>query len=168
MRIWSQAELVDLGSKVNEADLHVINYSHLRVVGDAVAATTFFDDNLLPDMGSAPPDARTPLAGAGNYPGASGFYEQRQVYGGSTNSPDTSYYTRTGNFDSFSVSAPIQADDASAFRTPRVIREVSRLGSAPAVGRFAFTHAALHLAVVVVKAGGTGCVSHAVLRMVVR
>ena len=94
-------------------------------LGDAVAATTFFDDNLLPDMGSAPPDARTPLAGAGNYPGASGFYEQRQVYGGSTNSPDTSYYTRTGNFDSFSVSAPIQADDAiTATLTASEVNEI--------------------------------------------
>jgi len=81
-------------------------------LGDAVGATTFFDDNLSPDMGTAPPDARTPLAGAGNYPGTSGFFEQRQVFGGSTDAPDTSYYTRTGNFDSFSVSTPIQADDA--------------------------------------------------------
>lgn len=81
-------------------------------LGDAVGATTFFDDNLSPDMGTAPPDARTPLAGAGNYPGTSGFFEQREVYGGSTNAPDTSFYTRTGNFDSFSVSSPIQADDA--------------------------------------------------------
>lgn len=36
VRIWSQSELVDLGSKVNDADLHVINYSHLRVLGEAV------------------------------------------------------------------------------------------------------------------------------------
>lgn len=81
------------------------------LIGESTT-TSFLDDNLAPDLSIAPPEARDPLSGAGNYPGCSAYFEQRQVFGGSVNNPDTSYYTRIGNFNSFSVSSPIQDDDA--------------------------------------------------------
>jgi len=93
-------------------------YSLYRSVGGVFGligesdTTSFLDDNLAPDLGIAPPEARDPLTGSGNYPGCSAYFEQRQVFGGSVDNPDTSYYTRTGNFNSFSVSSPIQDDDA--------------------------------------------------------
>ncbi len=72
---------------------------------------SFLDDNFAPDLSTSPPRARTPISASGDYPGTSAYYEQRQVMGGSTNSPDTSYYTRIGDYDSFSQASPIQDDD---------------------------------------------------------
>lgn len=80
-------------------------------IGDT-ETETFEDDNLAADLDIGPPSARNPFRGAGNYPGTSSYFEQRQVFGGTTNKPDTSYYTQTGNHGNLSVSSPTQADDA--------------------------------------------------------
>jgi hypothetical protein len=44
-----------------------------------------------------------PFLSAGNYPRACGFYEQRLVYGGSTNSPATLYFSRSALPNDFSL-----------------------------------------------------------------
>lgn len=64
------------------------------------------------DLSVGPPRARNPFFTSGNYPGASSYHEQRQMYGGTTDDPDTSFYSQTGNRLNMSVSTPIQADDA--------------------------------------------------------
>ena len=74
--------------------------------------TTFIDDNLASDLTISPPRARNPFTGTGNFPATSGYYEQRQLYGGSTNKPDTWYASQTGLRLNMSVSTPLQADDA--------------------------------------------------------
>jgi len=76
------------------------------------ADVSFEDDNIAPDLDVSPPRARNPFLLADSYPGASTYFEQRQVYGGSTEAPDTSYYSQTGNRKNMSTSEPIQADDA--------------------------------------------------------
>jgi hypothetical protein len=74
--------------------------------------TTFTDNNIAVDLDLTPPRARNPFRVAGDYPGAVSYFEQRRVFGGSTNKPDTSYYSKTGNHSNFSVSSPSQSDDA--------------------------------------------------------
>ena len=74
--------------------------------------TSFTDDGKTPDFDNGPPQVREPLQGAGNYPAAVSFYEQRRVFGRTNNKPDTSFYTQVGNFKNLSVSNPVQADDA--------------------------------------------------------
>jgi hypothetical protein len=44
--------------------------------------------------------------------GAVSYYEQRRVFAGSINEPDTKRYTRTGNTNNFGLSSPLQDDDA--------------------------------------------------------
>lgn len=64
------------------------------------------------DLTIGPPRARNPFLASGTFPGASGYYQQRQQYGGSTDNPDTTYHSQTGNRLNMSVSTPTQADDA--------------------------------------------------------
>lgn len=81
------------------------------LIGEATG-TSFEDDNMDPDTSVSPPTSRNPFRGSGNYPGASSYFEQRQVYGGSTNAPDTSEYSQTGGYNNFTRSSPIRDDDA--------------------------------------------------------
>lgn len=76
---------------------------------------TYTDDTTaetLTDLDDQPPQARNPFRIEDSYPGAVGYYQQRRVFGGSVDKPDTSYYSQTGNQSNFSISRPLQADDA--------------------------------------------------------
>ena len=73
---------------------------------------TFTDDNIEPDTSLTPPRYVEVFNKAGDYPQAVGYYEQRRVFGGSTNEPDTSRYSVTGNHSNFTKSIPIQSDDS--------------------------------------------------------
>ena len=73
---------------------------------------SFIDQNIIPDLAVSPPVTRDPLTGASNRPRASGYYEQRQVYGGSANKPDTNEFSKTGSRKNMSRSFPLQDDDA--------------------------------------------------------
>ena len=73
---------------------------------------TFKDANISPDVALTPPAQRDPFDGTDEAPGVVGFYEQRQVYGGSLTAPDTTNYSQVGRFKNFSRSNPGQADDA--------------------------------------------------------
>lgn len=74
--------------------------------------TSFLDSNIAPDSTIGPPSFRQPFSDAGDQPGAVGFYEQRRVFGGSLNEPDTSKFSQIASFDNFNKSTPIQEDDA--------------------------------------------------------
>ena len=87
--------------------------------------TTFTDYNLAVNLSISPPRARNPFFGVGNYPGTVSYFEQRRVFGGSTNSPDTSWYSKTGSYNNFTSSSPIQADDAiTASLVARQVNEI--------------------------------------------
>lgn len=87
--------------------------------------TSFVDSNIAADLDLSPPTARNPFDGAGNYPGTASYYEQRRVFGGSVDAPDTSEYSQTGNQSNFSVSSPSQADDAiTATLAARQVNEI--------------------------------------------
>ena len=78
--------------------------------------TTFTDNNIGPDMGITPPIIDTVFASAGNYPGAVSYFEQRRVFAGTTNAPQTMWMTRTGTESDISYHIPIQDTDRIAFR----------------------------------------------------
>src|SRR3990167_3419315 len=75
-------------------------------------AVTFEDDNLAPDTSITPPIFNNPLSLTDDTPGTSNYFEQRQVYGGSINSPDTAFYSRVGDRTNHSAASPAAADDA--------------------------------------------------------
>lgn len=74
--------------------------------------TSFTDRNIIATKTDTPPSGLDPFVGAGNYPGAVGYYQQRKVYGGTLNRPQTSYFSRTGVFNNFGYSTPSKDDDA--------------------------------------------------------
>ena len=89
---------------------------------------TFTDNTTaetLTDLTVTPPTARNPFRVAGEFPAAVGFFQQRRVFGGSTNKPDTSDYSQTGNQSNFTFSNPTQADDA--FRATLSSRQVNQI-----------------------------------------
>ena len=74
---------------------------------------TFTDDgSKTPDLLSTPPRIREPFKGIDNAPGAVGYWEQRRIFGGSNNLPDTSDFSRTGDQSNFTTSTPAKGDDA--------------------------------------------------------
>lgn len=79
--------------------------------GRSVGAA-FTDRNILAIKTDTPPSGLDPFVGAGNFPGAVGYYQQRKVYGGTLNRPQTSYFSRTGVFNNFGYSTPSKDDDA--------------------------------------------------------
>lgn len=100
-----------------------IKYNVYRAKGDAgtfgfLAETqelSFTDDSTAlqeTDLALKPPTERNPFRVAGEYPAAVGYFQQRRLFGGSTNLPDTTDYSQTGNQNNFTFSDPIRADDA--------------------------------------------------------
>lgn len=86
---------------------------------------TFFDNNISPTKTDTPPNGNNPFVGAGNYPGAVGYYQQRMVYAGSNNNPQTVWMSKTGNFRNFGYSTPVKDDDSITFTI--AAREVNRI-----------------------------------------
>ncbi len=78
--------------------------------------TSFTDDNIAPDMGTTPPIRDTVFSSANNYPGAVSYFEQRRVFAGTNNSPQTMWMTRTGTESDMSYSLPIKDTDRISFR----------------------------------------------------
>ena len=95
--------------------------------------TTFNDNNSVdPDFADTPPAARNPFSGAGNFPAVSGYFQQRQLYANTTNEPETVQASRSANFKNFTVSQPLQDDDALTFpirgRYVNAVRHILDLG----------------------------------------
>jgi hypothetical protein len=77
---------------------------------------TLDDFNITPDMSMTPPMVNTPFSGAGEYPGAVGYFEQRRCFAGSTNSPQTLWATRSGTEKNLGYSIPTRDDDSITAR----------------------------------------------------
>lgn len=77
--------------------------------------TTFTDQNITSVKTDTPPNGNDPFVGAGNYPGAVGYYQQRLVFAGSNNNPQTVWMSKTGLFKNFGYSVPSKDDDAITF-----------------------------------------------------
>lgn len=80
-------------------------------------ATTlaFEDQNFTAVKTDSPPNGNDPFVGAGNYPGAVGYYQQRLVFAGSDNNPQTVWMSKTGLFKNFGFSIPSKDDDSITF-----------------------------------------------------
>jgi hypothetical protein len=86
-------------------------------IGDT-EAVFFTDNNITPDMSISPPSARNPFNAANDYPGAVSYYQQRRVFGGTNNDPDTSFYSQVASYANMSSSTPGQDDDAITATLP--------------------------------------------------
>lgn len=80
------------------------------------ASTSIIDDNINPDMSTSPPNYDTVFDGANKYPGAVSYFEQRRVFAGTNNDPQTIWMTRSGTESNMSYSLPTRDDDRIKFR----------------------------------------------------
>lgn len=80
------------------------------------AGTSIIDDNISPDMSVSPPKYDSVFGSSGNYPGAVSYFEQRRVFAGTTNDPQTIWMTKSGTESNMSYSLPIRDDDRIKFR----------------------------------------------------
>ncbi len=82
-------------------------------IGQTDSATAgFVDNNITPDVSTVPPEAQTPFTGAGNYPGAVSYFEQRRCFAGTTNKPQNLWLTRSATESNMNYSIPTQDNDA--------------------------------------------------------
>ena len=86
---------------------------------------SFVDDNISADMSQSPPSGANPFAGAGNYPAAVSYYEQRRAFAATLNRPQTIWMTRSGTETNLTQSIPTRDDDAVIFRI--AAREVNAI-----------------------------------------
>lgn len=73
---------------------------------------SFIDNNIFPTKSDTPPTGVDPFVGAGNYPRAVSYYQQRLVYASTINRPQTLWFSKTGVFMNFGYSIPQKDDDA--------------------------------------------------------
>lgn len=76
------------------------------------ATASFNDTGIAPDYSKYPPSWRHPFSKAGDFPSVGAYFQQRMWFGGTINSPDTLYSSRTINLNNFMVSIPSRDDDA--------------------------------------------------------
>lgn len=75
------------------------------------------DDNILPDTTQSPPEDIIALnSGAGDYPGASAYFEQRRWFAGTTDKPQVLFATRTGTETNLTSSLPNRDADGMEVR----------------------------------------------------
>ena len=74
------------------------------------------DNNIAPDFSRTPPVYDNPFSGSDNFPGAVSYFEQRRVFAGTNNDPQTIYMTKSGTESNMSFSLPIRDDDRIKFR----------------------------------------------------
>lgn len=75
----------------------------------------FRDTGILPDFTKTPPVTRDPFSGADNKPAIVNYIQQRRVFGRSNNQPQTNWLSKSADHDNFTISYPLQEDDAVTF-----------------------------------------------------
>ncbi|SEB24797.1 hypothetical protein [Paraburkholderia sartisoli] len=78
--------------------------------------TSIVDNNISPDTGTTPPELTNPFSGAGNFPGAVSYEQQRRVFASTVKLPQNMWMTRTGTESNLSASTPSRDTDALTFR----------------------------------------------------
>ncbi|MDM0072080.1 hypothetical protein [Variovorax sp. J31P207] len=96
-------------------------------IGRANADCTFLDDNIVPDTATTPPIQLNPFNGDGNYPRAVSYHQQRRVFAGTINEPQTMWMTRSGTERNLGYSFPSRDDDTVVLRV--VSREANTIRS---------------------------------------
>lgn len=88
---------------------------------------------VTPDLGKTPPIFDAVFDAAGDYPGAVSYYEQRRIFAGTDNAPQTLWGTRSGTESAMTYSLPLLDDDRIkvrvAAREANTIRHAVPLGT---------------------------------------
>jgi hypothetical protein len=84
-------------------------------IGKATEQETFNDVGFAPDFTRTPPVQRDPFSGEYDKPEMSVIYQQRRVFAYTDNNPAGVEMSRTGFRSNFTMSSPLQDDDAISF-----------------------------------------------------
>jgi len=84
-------------------------------VTPAVGTVQFNDTGFTPDTAFQPPVYAEPFRFPGDYPSVPAYHQQRLFLASTTNNPETVWASRVGRFNDFSISSPLQDDDALEF-----------------------------------------------------
>lgn len=79
------------------------------------SASSFVDTGFTPDTVDTPPITRNPFGSSDNYPSAVGYIQQRLGFADTNNDPEKVFLSKTGFYKNFTISSPIQDDDAVTF-----------------------------------------------------
>ena len=82
----------------------------------STTALSFVDNNIAPDMSITPGTLFGVFAGAGNFPSAVCYFQQRKFYAGTLNAPQNCWGSNSGTESMYSFSLPSLATDAVVFR----------------------------------------------------
>jgi len=81
-----------------------------------VAGTNAFTDiGIDADESDTPPVARNPFNATDDYPSTVTYIQQRLTFANTNNDPEKIWMSRTGFFNNFTISSPLQDDDAVTF-----------------------------------------------------
>lgn len=97
----------------------------LAFVGRAGPDCVFMDANILPDTSTTPPLQINPFLGDYNFPQAVSYHEQRRIFAGTLNNPQTVWMTRSGTERNLGYSQPARDDDSITLRV--VAREANTI-----------------------------------------
>jgi len=77
---------------------------------------TFKDEGVTPDLSITPPNIKPTFDAAGKYPAAVSYYQQRRVFAGTNEQPQSVWMTRSGTESNLTYSLPSRDDDSIGFR----------------------------------------------------
>lgn len=73
---------------------------------------TFIDDNINPDTTLTPVQASERFQTANDYPSVVKLFQQRLIFGGTINEPETIFPSRIGDYENFTKTRILTADDS--------------------------------------------------------
>lgn len=76
------------------------------------------DDNVAPDFNITPAIKRNPFDGPNKYPSVCGIHEQRMAMAATYEDYELIEMSRAGTYNNFTMSNPLQDDDAFPFGRP--------------------------------------------------
>lgn len=125
--VAGSSNLVRWPTVAGVSDYNVYRFSNglWGFVGPAGSDGTFVDRNFLPDTSITPPIQINPFNGAGNFPRAVSYHQQRRVFGGTINQPQNLWMTRAGTESNLGYSVPSRDDDGIGLRV--VSREANTI-----------------------------------------
>lgn len=105
------------GALGNASGVGVIHGFMAQAAPQAGATSPFIlDFNIAPDFTRTPPENQVLFASANNYPAATSYFEQRRVFAGSNNDPQTAWLTRSGSDQNMAQSFPLRDDGPFDFK----------------------------------------------------
>lgn len=95
-------------------------------IGTSGTARTFVDTGIIADTSETPPIARNPFSSINNYPSTVSYIQQRLAFGNTRSNPETVWLSKVGQFKNFTISSPLQDDDAITFQLAGIERNPIR------------------------------------------